>query len=211
MYLGLDKRCRWIRISGYLMLACALLDLPGMLTDMRTGQIILFDIPSPIAFLQQMAVFTGYTIVISQIVFLVAFLMWTYRAAWNVRAFGAQNIPTTPRWAVLWYFIPIASLLRPYQALRDIWQASEQQDEWYKVALPGYFTLWWIASAIHSVIYYFDIQISNGHVSFEVFFHVGSFTLIQLPFLFLSVLLTIGVVNQVSALQAGQNTHKVFE
>src|SRR5437868_6687462 len=49
----------------------------------------------------------------------VLFLRWIHRANRNARALGAQGMRFTPGWAVGWYFIPIASLWKPYQAMKE--------------------------------------------------------------------------------------------
>lgn len=54
----------------------------------------------------------------------VIFCMWIYRAAANVRAAGVPGLTFTPAWAVGWHFVPFANFVRPYQAMRQIWNAS---------------------------------------------------------------------------------------
>ena len=56
---------------------------------------------------------------------IVVFLIWINRANKNSRALGAQNMQFTPGWCVGWWFIPIASLWKPYQAVREIWKTSK--------------------------------------------------------------------------------------
>ena len=53
-------------------------------------------------------------------------LKWIHRAAWNARELGATWMKHTPGWAIGWYFIPIASLWKPYQAMKEIWHASHR-------------------------------------------------------------------------------------
>ena len=53
----------------------------------------------------------------------VAFLMWTYRASQNLVAMGVQ-LRYSSGWAVGCWFIPIISLFRPYQAMKEIWKRS---------------------------------------------------------------------------------------
>lgn len=67
-------------------------------------------------------------------VFLVA--KWTYRASANVHA-GGRRLETSPPWAVGWYFIPIANLWKPYQALAEIVRATVTSSS----SLP--MGLWW--------------------------------------------------------------------
>ena len=56
---------------------------------------------------------------------IVAFLMWVHRAHRNLPALGATGLEFTPRGAVGWYFAPIANLFKPYQCMREIYNASD--------------------------------------------------------------------------------------
>lgn len=49
---------------------------------------------------------------------------WIMQANKNARSLGVQNMQITPGWAIGWYFIPIANLWKPYQAMKEIWLAS---------------------------------------------------------------------------------------
>ena len=51
-------------------------------------------------------------------------LMWIYRAHSNLPALGAGHIKYTPGWCVAYWFIPIVSLYRPYQAMCELMNGS---------------------------------------------------------------------------------------
>ena len=67
---------------------------------------------------------------------------WTLRASHNVRALGATNLMFSPRASVGWYFVPIANLWKPYQAMREIWQASVSPSAWKRQQIPLLLP-WW--------------------------------------------------------------------
>jgi hypothetical protein len=73
----------------------------------------------------------------------IMFLVWIYRAAANIHAFRSAAMEITPGWAVGWNFIPIASLWKPYQAVKQVWQASHDLSYPETVRIPGYFGWWW--------------------------------------------------------------------
>lgn len=54
----------------------------------------------------------------------VVFGMWIYRAAANVDAAMVPGFRYTPGWAVGWHLVPIANLYKPFDAMRQIWNAS---------------------------------------------------------------------------------------
>ena len=87
----------------------------------------------------------------------VVFLMWLYRVSNNVASFG-ETRQTSAGWAVGYFFIPIANLFMPYQAIKEIWKKSgpKAADAFSDgVSPPGFFPAWWgfwIASNITSNI-----------------------------------------------------------
>ncbi len=73
----------------------------------------------------------------------IVFLTWIHRANRNARALGAKDMRFTPGWAVGWYFVPIMSLWKPFQAMREIWQASAEPGNWQVVRTPALLGWWW--------------------------------------------------------------------
>jgi heme/copper-type cytochrome/quinol oxidase subunit 2 len=55
----------------------------------------------------------------------VVFLVWIHRASKNLHSFGKPKLNYSPGWAVGWFFIPIMSLFKPYQAVAEIAKASK--------------------------------------------------------------------------------------
>lgn len=70
-------------------------------------------------------------------------LMWIYRANYNARRLGADDMEFTPGWSVGWYFIPIANLWKPYQAMKEIWKASADPQSWKTQSVPSLLPWWW--------------------------------------------------------------------
>jgi hypothetical protein len=76
---------------------------------------------------------------------IVVFAMFLYRSSHNARALGAEAMNFTPGWTVGWFFVPIAYLFKPYQAVKELWQASEPepQGRWQRTSVPFLLPLWW--------------------------------------------------------------------
>lgn len=66
---------------------------------------------------------------------------WIYRASVNAHALGS-NMTISPDWAVGWYFIPFANLIKPFHAMREIWWASHESRGDYEERVP-ILALWW--------------------------------------------------------------------
>lgn len=73
----------------------------------------------------------------------IVFLKWTARANRNVRAFGATGLRFSPSFAAGCHFIPVASLWKPYQAMREIWQASRLPTAWQGQPVSAILGVWW--------------------------------------------------------------------
>ena len=43
----------------------------------------------------------------------------------NVRALGANDLSISPGWSAGWFFVPFANLVKPFVAVREIWNASD--------------------------------------------------------------------------------------
>ena len=70
-------------------------------------------------------------------------LRWIYLANSNAHALGAEGMQFTPAWAIGWYFVPLANLWKPYQAMKEIWQASATGTDWREVKAPALLRWWW--------------------------------------------------------------------
>ena len=51
----------------------------------------------------------------------IAFLAWLSRTVEIVPALGAGTPHDSPRWAIGWWFVPIAFLWKPYGVVREVW------------------------------------------------------------------------------------------
>jgi Domain of unknown function (DUF4328) len=74
---------------------------------------------------------------------IVIFAMWIYRANYNARQLGAAGMEFTPGWSVGWYFVPIANLWKPYQAMKEIWKASASPLHWNDHPRGEILPWWW--------------------------------------------------------------------
>jgi hypothetical protein len=93
---------------------------------------------------------------ITMIVAAVLFLVWLHRITANGPALGGAELRFTPGWAVGWWFVPFANLVRPIQVLSEAWRTSSvgmavsTRDARASVKVPiflrvwsGLWLLWW--------------------------------------------------------------------
>lgn len=88
---------------------------------------------------------TGFARLPQIAVFLVTSLIalkWMYRASRNAQAF-ARGLVSTPPGAVYWYFVPVANLWKPFQAMSETWRISENPEHWKRAFAPDLLRWWW--------------------------------------------------------------------
>ncbi len=88
----------------------------------------------------------GLLYIVVFVVTIVLFCIWIHRANRNARALGAQGMAFTPGWCVGWWFVPFLNLFKPYQAVKELYLASDSKggpEGWQAAAAPRVFALWW--------------------------------------------------------------------
>lgn len=68
-------------------------------------------------------------------------LCWIYRAMANSWALTDFEMEYTPGWAVGWYFVPFANLVKPYAAMKEIWRENVEQAS--ERPRQNNLTVWW--------------------------------------------------------------------
>jgi hypothetical protein len=94
----------------------------------------------------------------------VCFLRWVHRANLNARGFGAEGMRFSPGWCVGWYFVPILNLWKPYQAMKEIWQASRNPVNWWTVPPPGLLSLWWTLWLLSNLLAQLSFRATLGNL-----------------------------------------------
>lgn len=82
----------------------------------------------------------------------IAWLVWQHRSQANLQAARVPRLSFTPGWAVGWWFVPIASLWKPYQAVRELHQASAGDSEWHAAPVPAVLHWWWAGYLAFNVL-----------------------------------------------------------
>ncbi len=78
----------------------------------------------------------------SLVVNLVLFLMWVHRTNRNAQTLST-GMEVRPGWAVGWFFIPFASLYKPFQGLDQTWRVSIDPTRWRGLDTPSLLRWWW--------------------------------------------------------------------
>src|SRR5215467_1536879 len=70
----------------------------------------------------------------------IAVPMWIHSSYRNLPALGSRG-HLSPAWAAGCWFVPVANLVLPFVAVRDVWAASRPGERWNAALVAA----WWIA------------------------------------------------------------------
>ncbi len=119
-----------------------------MLNRARSGVEVKLD---DISAIEARMVSMGLGAVAIYIVTAICFAIWIVRAHKNLRALKIQRLSYTPGWALGWFFVPFLNLIRPFQAMKDLWQASHAGAEWSTASSAKLVDFWWCLWLINNV------------------------------------------------------------
>lgn len=145
-----EKLTNWVRYFLYIQIAVVLVSMVSGYMEYQ----LLSDYQNSVYTSQEKAVADGEASdqrkmligLISTLVFIVSgilILKWIYRANYNACQLGARDMHFTPGWSVGWYFVPIALLWKPYQAMKEIWRASHSPSDWGNASTSSILPWWW--------------------------------------------------------------------
>lgn len=94
-----------------------------------------------------------------RIILIVVFLIWLYRAYSNLSPLKARHLQFSPGWAVGWWFIPFANLVKPFQVVREVYNESDPDfdpDSGFlnlPAGTPLEIGVWWAAFILSNFAY----------------------------------------------------------
>ena len=91
---------------------------------------------------------------------------WIYRASANAHTINGR-LTISPGWAVGWYFVPIMSLYRPRQAMKEIWFASHRSGGGYEQRAPAILSIWWTLWIVTNLVETISFRVSLGGAATE--------------------------------------------
>lgn len=78
-----------------------------------------------------------------------AFIAWLYQTRVNLRALGVRRPSYGRKWCILGFLIPGMNFFRPFQVMREVWQASSPGNldafTWRDQQPPPLLILWWVS------------------------------------------------------------------
>lgn len=71
----------------------------------------------------------------------IVFASWIYAAGRNLVAAEAEDLEFTPASRIWWFAVPFANLVKPYQGMRELWNAS--RNVWPIETNTPIVAVWW--------------------------------------------------------------------
>lgn len=149
-----------------------------------------------------------YTVAFIVSVVLVA--MWIHRAHANLRDAGFTGLEFTPGWAVGWFFVPFANLIKPFQAMRELWNASLGEPGGFAEPAPGQIKFWWGGGIVGNIGSNISTRLSSSDDASALWLSalLGAISSVAL---IASAWLLIGLIRQITAAQrSGIGAGEVF-
>lgn len=143
----------------------------------------------------------------------VLFGVWIHRTDSNVHALGATGLRFTPGWAVGWYFVPVANLWKPYQAMSEIWRASKNPAGWQSESAGGLLRWWWFWWLVSTFGDNISMRLSWRAEALEELIGVAPVNIVSSALDAVSALIALFVVKKVRDFQsqaANQSLSQVF-
>jgi Domain of unknown function (DUF4328) len=114
----------------------------------------------------------------------VFFLVWLFRVYKNLTPLRAPNPEYTPGWAVGWWFIPFANLVKPFQVVREAWLQSDPDFDSNlnflsnSISAPVFFGFWWgfwlLSNIAGNIVSRIDPEGSGMGQSFAIGYIISS-------------------------------------
>jgi hypothetical protein len=117
------------------------------------------DPEAAISVIDGLYLLVAFAMVAVAIITIILWCMWLHRAARNIVESDLTQFAFTPGWAVGWHFIPIANLFKPFEVMREIWNASVGEMHALDLSAP-LVTRWWAAWLVTSIIGNISLRIS---------------------------------------------------
>jgi hypothetical protein len=90
--------------------------------------------------------------VLFKFVTMIVFARWIYVAGANLLDAGYDDLEFSPGSRIWWFFIPVAALFKPFQGMRELWNASHGNTDYTEGnALVG---TWWALWLIDRIAVY---------------------------------------------------------
>lgn len=133
----------------------------------------------------------GVLLILTYCATIVFYLRWLHLAVRTVNARG-ENVGVTPGWAVGWWFIPFANLVKPYHTVRALVAATGGEAAVSRARVGLWWTAWVIGNVLANIESRMNVSHSDGFQSASTVLSIASSV-----FAIISAWLCVGVIRAV--------------
>lgn len=134
------------------------------------------------------------------------FLFWLHGAYKYAASFTGALLQYTPGWAVAWWFVPILSLWKPYQVIRELWEVSlPAADSSGPAQVPKSSAVlgwWWAAYLAMNAVSTFDARIYEAANTASALINAGWISIASAAVTIVGAVLAVYVVRTIDRNQA---------
>ena len=129
-------------------------------------------------------------------------LRWIHRANYNARQLGAKDMEFTPGWSIGYYFIPILTLWKPFQAMKEIWKASHKPANWSTENAGSILGLWWFLWIVTNMLGQAVFRMSTGTEELQELMNLNIITQVSDALAIPLALVTLSIINSIYQAQS---------
>jgi hypothetical protein len=133
----------------------------------------------------------------------IVWLVWQHRSQANLHAARLRELDYTPGWVVGWWLIPFASLVKPFQTVRELWKASSGDDPWWQNPTWPLIGWWWAAWIAALVLGRVAAAVFNGAATLDGLISSSRLFLAYEVVVIIAAILAIAIVRTVVERQEG--------
>ncbi len=141
----------------------------------------------------------------------IAWLVWQHRSQANLHAARLRELEYTPGWSVGWWLIPFASLVKPFQTVRELWKASSGDDSWWQNKTWSLIGWWWALWIVMLVLERVATAVFNGAATLDTLISSSRLFLAYEVVVIIAAVLAIAIVRAVIERQEGLRGRQVEE
>jgi len=148
------------------------------------------------------------------IIALILFFIWYHKVYRNLPSLGGKELKTSPKWSVIYFFIPILWFYKPYQTTKEIWKVSDPTvtisdiNSRKQMKTPSLIKTWWAFWIISGIIGWFYLRSLQYSISADTLEGIRAFDTIDLVTnvpIIISDLLTFFLVKEITSRQEKKN------
>lgn len=144
----------------------------GRLALVVSGMVVIDALTTPVillawqlfpeAFGLPFDVMIGVPLILVKLPTMFVFGRWMYLAGCNLVAAGYADLEFSPASRIWWFAVPVACFFKPFQAMRELWNASQGNSTYTEGS--SLVATWWALWLLNGAMAYIGVLITGGEM-----------------------------------------------